>query len=104
MSANPRELLDKAISDLEARLGLQPGQSIGANKNGNKKQSNNKKNAKKQQATPAASSEDLPDICKLEFKVGVIQKVWNHPEAEKLYCEEIDVGEESVRKIASGLR
>ncbi len=31
-------------------------------------------------------------------------KVWHHPDADKLFCEEIDVGEESPRQIASGLR
>merc|ERR1712228_836628 len=32
-------------------------------------------------------------------------KVWEHPESEKLYCEEIDLGEASgMRTIASGLR
>jgi len=36
--------------------------------------------------------------------VGLITKAWEHPEADKLYCEEIDVGEESPRTIASGLR
>lgn len=104
MAADPIEVVDKAIADLEARLGLQPGQSVNTNKNSNKKQNNNKKNAKKQQSKPATPPADQPDICKLEFKVGVITKVWNHPEADKLYCEEIDVGEESVRQIASGLR
>ncbi|CAJ1936201.1 unnamed protein product [Cylindrotheca closterium] len=105
MAADPMDLVDKAIADIEARLGLLPGQSIDTNKNNNKKQNNNKKNAKKQQSKPGAPPPDQqPDICKLEFKVGVITKVWNHPEADKLYCEEIDVGEESVRQIASGLR
>jgi methionine--tRNA ligase beta chain len=31
-------------------------------------------------------------------------KVWNHPDADKLFCEEINVGEENPRQIASGLR
>lgn len=31
-------------------------------------------------------------------------QVWLHPEADKLYCEEIDVGEDAPREIASGLR
>jgi len=31
-------------------------------------------------------------------------KVWNHPSAERLFCEEIDVGEGAPRQIASGLR
>ena len=31
--------------------------------------------------------------------------MWAHPEADKLYCEEIDCGEEGgPRQIASGLR
>jgi tRNA-binding EMAP/Myf-like protein len=34
----------------------------------------------------------------------MIKKVWEHPEADKLYCEEIDVGEDEPRQIASGLR
>lgn len=100
--ADPKELLDKAIADLEARLGLQPGQNVVTN---NKKKQNNKKDPKKQQPPKAAAPpQNQPDICKLEFKVGVITKVWNHPNADKLYCEEIDVGEDSVRQIASGLR
>lgn len=30
--------------------------------------------------------------------------MWNHETAERLYCEEIDVGEGPPRQIASGLR
>lgn len=40
----------------------------------------------------------------LIFFSGKFDKVWNHEEAERLYCEEIDVGEETPRQIASGLR
>mmetsp|Transcript_21230 Transcript_21230/g.59078 ORF Transcript_21230/g.59078 Transcript_21230/m.59078 type:complete len:228 (+) Transcript_21230:186-869(+) len=98
------ELVDAAIAESEGRLGLAPGAPIGASK----KQNNNKKQPKKQQQQPkkqaATKNENQPDICKLEFKVGVITKVWDHPNADKLYCEEIDVGEEEPRKIASGLR
>jgi aminoacyl tRNA synthase complex-interacting multifunctional protein 1 len=50
-----------------------------------------------QQAAPV-------DISALDIRVGKILKAWPHPEAEKLYCEEIDVGEEQPRQIASGLR
>ena len=45
-----------------------------------------------------------PPISALDIRVGRITKVWEHPEADKLYCEEIDVGEEEPRSIASGLR
>ena len=37
--------------------------------------------------------------------MGKITKVWAHETADKLFCEEIDIGEESgPRSIASGLR
>mmetsp|Transcript_6070 Transcript_6070/g.17029 ORF Transcript_6070/g.17029 Transcript_6070/m.17029 type:complete len:276 (+) Transcript_6070:54-881(+) len=75
------------------------------NKNNNQKKHKQQQQQQKQQPQKAANNNDQPDICKLEFKVGVITKVWVHPTADKLYCEEIDVGEEAgPRQIASGLR
>eukprot|EP00933_Yihiella_yeosuensis_P023603 TRINITY_DN1837_c0_g1_i4.p1 TRINITY_DN1837_c0_g1~~TRINITY_DN1837_c0_g1_i4.p1 ORF type:complete len:854 (-),score=251.85 TRINITY_DN1837_c0_g1_i4:116-2677(-) len=55
---------------------------------------------------PAAKPAERPleDISRLNMIVGKITKVWNHPDAEKLYCEEIDCGEAKPRQIASGLR
>jgi len=111
--------LEAAIVDLECRLGLKPGQPVsssqqqqkkksGGNDNKKKKQQKQKQKQKKQPAGGGGPSpEELaaqPEICKLELKVGVITKVWNHPGADKLYCEEIDVGEPEPRSIASGLR
>ena len=54
----------------------------------------------KQAAAPAAEL----TIAALDIRVGKILKAWNHEEAEKLYCEEVDVGEDKPRQIASGLR
>ena len=51
----------------------------------------------------AASDTDL-DPSKLDIRVGYIVNCWNHTESEKLLCEEIDVGEDKPRNIASGLR
>lgn len=55
---------------------------------------------------PASGSADADlDPSKLDFRVGIIQKCWEHPEAEKLLCEEINLGESTgPRQIASGLR
>jgi len=49
-------------------------------------------------------SYDGPPVSALDIRVGRITKVWEHPEADKLYCEEIDVGEAEPRHVASGLR
>jgi methionine--tRNA ligase beta chain len=67
-----------------------------------RKEAEKPKKEKKQDAAPASTE---IDISKLDIRVGVIQKAWVHPEADKLYCEEIDIGEEAgPRQIASGLR
>jgi len=45
------------------------------------------------------------DVSKLDIRVGLIEKCWEHEDADKLYCEEIDLGEEGgPRNIASGLK
>ena len=114
---NTSELLDTAIQDLECRLGLKPGQNVGnASCGGNikdyggigkkqhpkkKTKSGENKNNGKNKDNGGSSAEELanqPEICKLEFKVGAITKVWNHPNADKLYCKEIDVGEKITSK------
>ncbi|TVU14947.1 hypothetical protein EJB05_38444 [Eragrostis curvula] len=42
-------------------------------------------------------------IAKLDIRVGLIKKVEKHPDADSLYVEEIDVGEEAPRTVVSGL-
>lgn len=60
---------------------------------------------KKETKAPApAASGDQPDITKLSIVVGHIGKAWELEGSEKLFAEEIDVGEEAPRQIASGLR
>jgi aminoacyl tRNA synthase complex-interacting multifunctional protein 1 len=47
---------------------------------------------------------DLFNISSLDIRVGQIVRVWPHESADKLFCEEILVGEDQPRLIASGLR
>jgi len=68
--------------------------------NGGKAQTKEKP---KKPETPVEDSTEI-DISKLDIRVGVITKAWLHEEADKLFCEEIDIGEDSPRQIASGLR
>ncbi len=46
------------------------------------------------------------DFTKLELRVGRVAKVWPHETSERLFCEDVDLGElgGGVRQIASGLR
>ncbi|KAG2489494.1 hypothetical protein HYH03_011947 [Edaphochlamys debaryana] len=51
-----------------------------------------------------APAEEGPlDVSRLDVRVGVIKKAWKHPDAESLYVEEVDVGEEAPRQVVSGL-
>merc|ERR1712112_945 len=48
--------------------------------------------------------DELPvDIGRLDLRVGHIRKASKHPDADSLYVEEIDVGEEKPRTVISGL-
>lgn len=58
--------------------------------------------AKPAKAKPVKAA--TPLFASLDIRVGVISKAWKHPESEKLYCEEIDIGEEEPKQIASGLQ
>jgi aminoacyl tRNA synthase complex-interacting multifunctional protein 1 len=62
----------------------------------------------KKEKKPVATKEPprpVDDVTRLRIVVGRLNKVWPHPDADKLWCEEVDCGEESgPRQIASGLR
>lgn len=47
---------------------------------------------------------DGPPFTALDIRVGYIKHAYEHPEADKLYVEEIDLGEDEPRTICSGLR
>jgi methionine--tRNA ligase beta chain len=67
-----------------------------------KKEEKERQKAASKQGNAASNQ---PEFTKMEIRVGKITKVWNHPSADKLFCEAIDVGEETgPREITSGLR
>eukprot|EP00986_Skeletonema_menzelii_P012240 scaffold6677_cov155-Skeletonema_menzelii.AAC.9 len=59
---------------------------------------------KKKKPQPQEAAPVQMDVSKLDIRVGVILEAWEHEEADKLFCEKIDIGEEQPREIASGLR
>lgn len=56
-------------------------------------------------ASDAAAETETEEIIadKLDIRVGKVLKAWKHPEADRLFVEEVDVGEEEPRTICSGL-
>jgi methionyl-tRNA synthetase len=47
----------------------------------------------------SAEPEGPVDISRIDIRVGLINKAWRHPDADSLYVEEIDIGEESGEKF-----
>lgn len=50
-----------------------------------------------------AEEAPLTELSRLEIRVGRIVQVEQHPDADSLYVEKVDVGEEEPRTIVSGL-
>jgi hypothetical protein len=63
-----------------------------------------KKEQKKQSgSSKSKAAEAEMSVAKLDIRVGLIRKAEKHPDADSLYVEEIDVGEEAPRTVVSGL-
>lgn len=57
-----------------------------------------------EKATAAASNSEEPvDIGRIDLRIGKIVEIQKHPDADSLYVEKIDVGEEKPRTVVSGL-
>jgi len=70
--------------------------------------SNKEKVKKEKKEKPAAPSKESVaeapvDIGRLDLRVGHIRTAKKHPDADSLYVEEVDVGEEKPRTVISGL-
>lgn len=124
--------LDSIISELEAQLGLQPGQEVSAEAlaagatpaagapgpaapangkaakggKGAKDKGGTEKKQKSKGGKKSAPARDpnQPMITRLDIRVGQIEEVWHVEGSDKLFAEKINVGEEEPRLICSGLR
>lgn len=68
------------------------------------------KENKKEKAPKAAKPDKQPaedgkevNVSRLDLRIGLILNAKKHPDAESLYVEEIDVGEDKPRTVVSGL-
>lgn len=66
-----------------------------------KKDKETKKSKEKQAQVP--SNDSVVDIRKLDLRIGKIVDINKHPDADTLYVEKIDCGEDNPRTVVSGL-
>nr|CAB3220761.1 aminoacyl tRNA synthase complex-interacting multifunctional protein 1 [Phallusia mammillata] len=67
------------------------------------KKSKAKQDEKPKKAAPKTNEQKPVDVSRLDMRVAKIVTVKHHPDAESLYMEEIDVGEESLRSVVTGV-
>lgn len=103
-SSGPLSPKGKGAPQEKQQANAQKNQQGKNNKQSGKQQQQQQQPAKKKQAQQPQQTPADYDISALDIRVGKIIKVWPHEEAEKLYCEEIDMGNGEIRKICSGLR
>lgn len=68
-----------------------------------KKEKSDKPEKKEKGGGKKAEDETPVDVGRLDFRVGRIVEASKHPDADSLYVEKVDVGEEKHRTVVSGL-
>jgi aminoacyl tRNA synthase complex-interacting multifunctional protein 1 len=97
--------LDSWIKELEVAVGDDKSNVTKPKSDSNKPNEKVVKEKKeKVSAAPAPPAAPVElNIHSLDLRVGLITSCVKHETADKLYCEEIDIGEPEKRPIASGL-
>ncbi|XP_041980218.1 aminoacyl tRNA synthase complex-interacting multifunctional protein 1 [Aricia agestis] len=67
------------------------------------KKAKKEKEPAKKNKEPAAAVDSVVDVRKLDLRIGKIIEINKHPDADSLYVEKIDCGEENPRTVVSGL-
>lgn len=86
----------------KAEASAAPGESP-ATEAPKEKNKNEKKGKLEKGAGDGGEEEKAVDVSRLNMKIGKIVEVEKHPDADALYVEKVDVGEEKPRTIVSGL-
>jgi aminoacyl tRNA synthase complex-interacting multifunctional protein 1 len=95
-----------------ANQGLEkPEQAKEVKKKGKRESNNNQGkilnsdgHLKSKPAKKTAATKEDPTVDWLDIRVGKIKTIGPHPNADSLYVEEIDLGEDQPRTVVSGLR
>ena len=108
MSKSGLQLLEDLIAELENSVQASSIEVAATSSSSKPAKVSKSKEGKGDQKTstakaPESKEKDPITLSAIDLRVGVIRKVCKHETAEKLYCEEIDVGEGENRPIASGL-
>lgn len=96
--SEPTQGTASVVEKIEAVTEVKPEQEE-TQKSGQKKE----KPKKEKVAEKPPTDVEVMDVGRLDMRVGKIIEVSRHPDADSLYLEKIDCGEEAPRNVVSGL-
>ncbi|KAL3086112.1 hypothetical protein niasHS_009682 [Heterodera schachtii] len=96
----PATVVSPAVSSTQTQPKLSAASNAGKEQMQQKQQPKQKKPQQQQATAPA---DDSVDVGCLDLRVGRIIEAQKHPDADALYVEQIDLGEEKPRTVVSGL-
>ena len=104
ISTSPSPITDNNAPPAQEQKQQQHPQHPSETQPQNKKEAKEKKPKKEKATSETTAAEEPPiDIGRLDLRVGKIIEVSRHPDADSLYLEKIDCGEENLRTVVSGL-
>lgn len=101
MATKPVEVADPTPSKVAEPPSTEQKKTNGKPKEKSEKQKEKKEKPKAEK--PSAATQNPVDVSRCEFRVGMIVHCEKHPDADTLYVEKIDVGEDKPRTVLSGL-
>ncbi|CAF1100383.1 unnamed protein product [Adineta ricciae] len=101
----PTQSSTKSVEVQQPRAEAAPAAAaaVGGEQAENKDKKDKKKKPAKEEKPAKAPANNAIDITRFDLRVGKIVQVEKHPDADSLYVEQIDVGEEKPRTVCSGL-
>jgi len=105
-STIPTDIKESKPSEVPSKKQTEPSatKEIEGNKPAKKEKPKKEKKAAGEGGGKVGAEPEAPvDIGRLDLRVGHIRSAKKHPDADSLYIEEVDVGEEKPRTVISGL-
>lgn len=97
------DLSQKTSKNETPKVAEEPRTQHNEDKNTSEKKPEKKKKEKAEKKPQVPMEEAKVDVGRLDMRVGLIKTAKRHPDADSLYVEEVDVGEEKPRTVISGL-
>ncbi|XP_065916619.1 aminoacyl tRNA synthase complex-interacting multifunctional protein 1-like [Dysidea avara] len=101
--AKPPEVQEQPVAPVKVAQATGDAKPAQKPKEKQKEKSKEKKEKPKAEKSAGGAAQQPVDVSRCDFRIGKIVHCEKHPDADTLYVEKIDVGEDEPRTVLSGL-